>query len=88
MGQFVSMEKYTYVAVADDATNDYVKIPITVANLESGAPTGMIAQIRAATTGVVNSAGLAITYADGVVKVVATAITAGDVVTLIVFDAN
>lgn len=86
MGRFVSMEKYSKVADATDVTNDYVEFDIS--NLESGTPTGMIAQIRAATTGVVNATGLAVTFADGVAKVSATTIALGDVVSLVVFDEN
>lgn len=79
--RYVPMETFTHTAVAADATADYVEFTVPYA------PKGMIAQIKAATTGVVNSAGLAVTYnsTSGKVKVAATAITAGDVISLIVF---
>ena len=77
--RFVAMEKFSKVAVAADATAGYIEFAVPYA------PVGMIAQVQAKTTGVVNATGLAVTYASGKVKVAVTTLGAGDLVNLICF---
>lgn len=83
--QYAPIITKSFVATADTASADYhefaMERPVTNA----------IAQIQAKTTGVVNSAGLAVTITtvttagseSCTVKVAATAITADDVISLI-----
>lgn len=73
------IETFSKVAVAADASVDYVEFEV------ANAPKGMIAQILSVTTGAANTTGLAVTYAAGKVKVAATSIAVGDTVSLICF---
>jgi hypothetical protein len=79
---FTPVEVATFTATATTATNDFHEFTMTrpVKNV--------IAQIQAATTGAVNTAGLAVTITTVTdtsckVKVAATAITAGDVINVV-----
>lgn len=78
--RFVAMEKFFKVAVAADATANYVEFdcPYT--------PKGMIAQVLSVTTGAENATGLKVTFATGKIKVAVTSLAVGDTVSVIAFD--
>lgn len=78
--RFVPMEKFSKVADATDATNNYIEFacPYT--------PTGIVAQVRAVTTGIVNLTGLTVTFASGKVRVAVTDLIAGDIVSCLSFE--
>ena len=80
--QFLPFEVASFVATATTAGNDYHEFTM------NRPVTKVIAQIQAATTGVVNATGLAVTITTVAgtsckVKVAATAITAGDIINII-----
>lgn len=79
--RYVAMEKFSKIAVTGDATAGYIEFAVPYA------PVGMIAQVLAATTGVANATGLAVTYnaTSGKVKVAVTTLVVGSLVSLIVF---
>lgn len=82
VSKFMPIECATFTAVAATVTADYHEFTM------SRPVTNVIAQIQAATTGVVNSAGLAVTITtvddeSCKVKVAATAITLGDVINIV-----
>ena len=77
--RFVAMEKFSKVATATDAGNDYIEFIVPYA------PVGMIAQVLEPTTGAINVTGLAVTYAASKVKVAVTTLTQGSLVSLICF---
>lgn len=77
--RFVAMEKFSKVAVTGDATAGYIEFAVPYA------PVGMIAQVQAKTTGVVNATGLAVLHTNGKVKVTVTTLAVGDTVSLICF---
>ena len=82
---FMPIITKSHVAVAADATADYYDFTM------ERPVTNVIAQIQAATTGVENASGLAVTITtvttagseSCTVRVAATAITAGDVINII-----
>ncbi len=78
--RFVAMEKFFKVAVAADATANYVEFdcPYT--------PKGMIAQVLSVTTGAENATGLKVTFATGKIKVAVTSLAVGDTISVIAFD--
>lgn len=80
--KFVAMEKFFKVAVAADATANYVEFdcPYT--------PKGIIAQVRSVTTGAENATGLKVTFATGKIKVAVTSLAVGDTISVIAFDEN
>jgi hypothetical protein len=79
MDRYVAMEKFSKVAVAADATANYIEFacPYT--------PTGLIAQVLTKTSGAVNVTGLAVTFASGKIKVAVTDLGEGDTVSVIAF---
>lgn len=83
--RFVPCETFQKVAVAGDATDGKVVFVVPYA------PKGMIAQVQAKTTGVVNATGLAPLYALNAttklheVTVTSTDLSAGSIVNLIMW---
>ena len=79
--RFVAMEKFSKVAVSADDTAEFIEFDCAYV------PTGMIASVRAVTTGAINVTGLAVTYNGGTkkIKVAVTALGVGDVVSVIAF---
>lgn len=77
--RFVAMEKFCKVAVAADATANYVEFdcPYT--------PNGMIAQVLSVTTGAENASGLKVTFTNGKIKVAVTSLAVGDTISVIAF---
>lgn len=79
MTQYKAIETFSKVAVAGDATVDYVEFDMPYT------PVGIISQVRSVTTGAANTAGLVTTFAGGKIKVAVTALAVGDVVSVIAF---
>jgi len=79
--RFVAMEKFSAIATADDATANYIEFTVPYA------PSGMVAQVLAPTTGAINDTGLAVTYnaETGKVKVAVTTLIEDSIVSLICF---
>lgn len=79
--KFVAMEKFSAVATDADATAGCIEFIVPYA------PVGMIAQVIAPTTGIVNNTGLAVTYnaTTHKVKVAVTTLVKGSIVSLICF---
>lgn len=77
--RFVAMEKFSKVATAADANAGFVEFTVPYA------PVGMIAQVLAPATGVVNATGLAVTYTTGKVKVAVSTLVKDSLVSLICF---
>lgn len=77
--RYVPMEKFSKVADATDAGNNYIEFAVPYT------PVGILAQVRTNGTGVINITGLTVTTPAGKVRVAVTDLLLGDTVSVIAF---